>query len=200
MWIPRVIADITDYVRGGHAVRFCIQTDSIMNPVLNGCKIFVRRSEMRGTRRHLQRFHEDPGALQRLIPPLLQMLHFADGRNSLTEGNVEFRIGPGPLASRWLVRQDDAAIVLKAHVYDGGCAGTFLHRGHRFDAGATVAGGFQSGGPRCGLSNLRLVGDSVFPGSQLPVQSPARCASHAKSCVNCQRATVWILDSDQAKA
>ncbi len=64
-----------------------------MNPDLNGCKIFVRRSEMRGTRSHLQRFYEDPGALQRLIPPLLQMLHFADGRSSLTEGNVEFRIG-----------------------------------------------------------------------------------------------------------
>ena len=64
-----------------------------MNPDLNGCKIFVRRSEMRGTRRHLQRFHEDPGELQRLIPPLLQMRLVADRRNSLTEGNVEFRIG-----------------------------------------------------------------------------------------------------------
>jgi C-3',4' desaturase CrtD len=37
--------------------------------------------------------------------------------------------------------------VLEAHVYPGGCAGTFYHQGHRFDAGATLAGGFYSGGP-----------------------------------------------------
>lgn len=36
---------------------------------------------------------------------------------------------------------------LEAHVYPGGCAGTFFHKGYRFDAGATVAGGFQPGGP-----------------------------------------------------
>jgi len=37
--------------------------------------------------------------------------------------------------------------VLEAHVYPGGCAGTFYHRGYRFDAGATLAGGFYPGGP-----------------------------------------------------
>jgi C-3',4' desaturase CrtD len=37
--------------------------------------------------------------------------------------------------------------VLEAHVYAGGCAGTFYHKGYRFDAGATLAGGFQDGGP-----------------------------------------------------
>ena len=37
--------------------------------------------------------------------------------------------------------------VLEAHVYPGGCAGTFYHQGYRFDAGATLAGGFYSGGP-----------------------------------------------------
>lgn len=37
--------------------------------------------------------------------------------------------------------------VLEAHVYAGGCAGTFYHQGYRFDAGATLAGGFYSGGP-----------------------------------------------------
>ena len=38
-----------------------------MNLDPNGCKTFVRRSEMRGTLRQLQQFHEDPGALQRLL-------------------------------------------------------------------------------------------------------------------------------------
>ena len=30
--------------------------------------------------------------------------------------------------------------VLEAHIYAGGCAGTFYHQGFRFDAGATLAG------------------------------------------------------------
>jgi C-3',4' desaturase CrtD len=37
--------------------------------------------------------------------------------------------------------------VIEAHVYPGGCAGTFYHKGYRFDAGATLAGGFYPGGP-----------------------------------------------------
>ena len=41
--------------------------------------------------------------------------------------------------------------VLEAHVYPGGCAGTFFHQGFRFDAGATLAAGFDSSG---GLTRL----------------------------------------------
>jgi C-3',4' desaturase CrtD len=37
--------------------------------------------------------------------------------------------------------------VLEAHIYPGGCAGSFYHQGYRFDAGATLAGGFYPGGP-----------------------------------------------------
>ncbi len=37
--------------------------------------------------------------------------------------------------------------VLETQTYPGGCAGTFYHQGYRFDAGATVAGGFQPYGP-----------------------------------------------------
>lgn len=37
--------------------------------------------------------------------------------------------------------------VLESHIYPGGCAGTFYHQGYRFDAGATLAGGFYPGGP-----------------------------------------------------
>jgi len=37
--------------------------------------------------------------------------------------------------------------VLEAHIYPGGCAGTFYHQGFYFDAGATLAGGFYPGGP-----------------------------------------------------
>lgn len=37
--------------------------------------------------------------------------------------------------------------VLEAHVDPGGCAATFFHRDYHFDAGATLVGGFQPGGP-----------------------------------------------------
>ena len=45
--------------------------------------------------------------------------------------------------------------VLEAHVYAGGCAGTFYHQGYRFDAGATLPAGFYPGGP------MDLVGQAV---------------------------------------
>jgi C-3',4' desaturase CrtD len=46
-----------------------------------------------------------------------------------------------------LARAGLPVTVLEAHIYPGGCAGTFYHQGYRFDAGATLAGGFYSGGP-----------------------------------------------------
>lgn len=53
----------------------------------------------------------------------------------------------GLTTAAWLARAGLDVTVLEAHVYPGGCAGTFYHRGHRFDAGATLAGGFGPGGP-----------------------------------------------------
>ena len=44
--------------------------------------------------------------------------------------------------------------VLEAHVYPGGSAGTFFHQGYRFDAGATLAGGFSPGGPHARLAEI----------------------------------------------
>jgi C-3',4' desaturase CrtD len=46
-----------------------------------------------------------------------------------------------------LARAGLRVTVLEAHVYPGGCAGTFYHQRYRFDAGATLAGGFHPGGP-----------------------------------------------------
>jgi C-3',4' desaturase CrtD len=37
--------------------------------------------------------------------------------------------------------------VLEAHVDPGGCAATFFYKDYHFDAGATLVGGFQPGGP-----------------------------------------------------
>ena len=46
-----------------------------------------------------------------------------------------------------LLRAGYEVVVLEAHIYPGGSAGTFYHKGYRFDAGATLAGGFSAGGP-----------------------------------------------------
>ncbi len=51
--------------------------------------------------------------------------------------------------------------VLEAHVYAGGCAGTFYHQGYRFDAGATLAGGFYPGGPMDRVA--RAAGVAAWP-------------------------------------
>jgi len=46
-----------------------------------------------------------------------------------------------------LARAGLQVTVLEAHIYPGGCAGTFYHQGYLFDVGATLAGGFYPGGP-----------------------------------------------------
>jgi phytoene dehydrogenase-like protein len=70
-------------------------------------------------------------------------------RNNRTISNV-IVIGAGigglTTAAR-LARAGLNVTVLEAHIYPGGCAGTFYHQGYRFDAGATLASGFYAGGP-----------------------------------------------------
>ncbi len=53
----------------------------------------------------------------------------------------------GLTAAAHLAKAGIDVTVLEAHIYPGGCAGTFYHQGYRFDAGATLAGGFYPGGP-----------------------------------------------------
>ena len=53
----------------------------------------------------------------------------------------------GLTAASLLLKAGLDVTVLEAHVYPGGSAGTFFHKGYRFDAGATLAGGFAPGGP-----------------------------------------------------
>ncbi len=63
--------------------------------------------------------------------------------------------GIGGLTTAVLLLQAGYRVtVLEAHVYPGGCAGTFYHQKFRFDVGATLAGGFSPGGPHARLAEM----------------------------------------------
>ncbi|NUM45136.1 MAG: FAD-dependent oxidoreductase [Anaerolineales bacterium] len=70
-----------------------------------------------------------------------------------------------------LARAGMDVTVLEAHIYPGGCAGTFYHQGYRFDAGATLAGGFYPGGPMDIVA--RATGIENWPISPTPAGDPA---------------------------
>jgi C-3',4' desaturase CrtD len=69
----------------------------------------------------------------------------------------------GLTAAALLAKRGFDVTVLEAHVDPGGCAATFFHKGYRFDAGATLVGGFQPGGPHA------IVGEKL--GIRWPVRS-----------------------------
>ncbi len=60
----------------------------------------------------------------------------------------------GLTAAALLLKAGHRVTVLEAHVYPGGSAGTFYHQGYRFDAGATLAGGFSPGGPHAQVAKI----------------------------------------------
>jgi C-3',4' desaturase CrtD len=66
----------------------------------------------------------------------------------------------GLTAAAVLARKGHDVTVLEAHTSPGGCAATFYHRGYRFDAGATLAGGFDANGPMQAVA--RAVGMSAW--------------------------------------
>lgn len=60
----------------------------------------------------------------------------------------------GLTAGALLLQAGHQVTVLEAHVYPGGCAGTFYHQKYLFDAGATLAGGFSPGGPHARVAEI----------------------------------------------
>lgn len=68
--------------------------------------VYEKRSVMKSTLAKMIAFHNDPGVLGKLSPPplIVQVIH--NGRQSLTEGEVEFRLWFGPFPIRWLARHE----------------------------------------------------------------------------------------------
>ena len=77
---------------------------------------------------------------------------------------IRDRAGIGGLvAARALRRAGLEVLVLEAHTYPGGLAGTFIHRGYRFDAGATLLSGLAPGGPMALIAEALEVRFPVEP-------------------------------------
>ncbi|GAB4501470.1 MAG: hypothetical protein Fur0035_10120 [Anaerolineales bacterium] len=60
----------------------------------------------------------------------------------------------GLTAAALLLQQGWQVTVLEAGTYPGGCAATFSHKGYRFEAGATLAGGFDPAGPHSRVAEI----------------------------------------------
>jgi C-3',4' desaturase CrtD len=60
----------------------------------------------------------------------------------------------GLTAAALLLKQGWDVTVLEAGTYPGGCAATFTHKGFRFEAGATLAGGFDPSGPHTRVAEI----------------------------------------------
>ncbi|MBO9344280.1 MAG: FAD-dependent oxidoreductase [Chloroflexi bacterium] len=69
----------------------------------------------------------------------------------------------GATAAALLAKAGHEVTVLEAHIYPGGCAGTFYYQKYRFDAGATLAGGFHPGGPHDLVGRLLDISWKVHP-------------------------------------
>ncbi len=92
----------------------------------------------------------------------------------MTRRVVVIGAGIGGLSAAALLAKAGLDVtVLEAHVYAGGCAGTYLHGGYRFDAGATLAAGFEPDGGMTRLGDALGISWPVEPaGTAMRVHLP----------------------------
>jgi len=67
-------------------------------------KVFIRQSIIPTTVEELVEFHNDPLVLRHLTMPPLILQVLRDDRNSLSNGEIEFRLWFGPFPVRWLAQ------------------------------------------------------------------------------------------------
>lgn len=69
-------------------------------------RLFEKRTVIPTSIERMTAFHNAPGAFARLTPPpiFMQMIH--DGRTSLTDGELTFRLWFGPFPVKWTARHE----------------------------------------------------------------------------------------------
>jgi C-3',4' desaturase CrtD len=81
----------------------------------------------------------------------------------------------GLAAAAELARLGLSVTVLEAHIYPGGCAGTFYHQKYRFDAGATLAGTFAKNAPMAWLGkHLGIDWEARFAEKAMQIHLPGQ--------------------------
>jgi C-3',4' desaturase CrtD len=81
-----------------------------------------------------------------------------------------------------LARAGHDVTVFETNTYPGGCASTFFHKGYRFDAGATVVGGFHDNGPHTLVEKrLDITWTTCSTKVAWDVHLPDRCIRVAKN-------------------
>ena len=68
--------------------------------------VFQKQSVIPTTMARMLAFHDDPRAINHLTPPPIFVQCLRDGRTSLTDGELEFRLWFGPIPVRWLARHE----------------------------------------------------------------------------------------------
>lgn len=71
--------------------------------------VYAKTSRFDASLDELLRFHQHPRALAKLTPPPLFAQLLRDERQSITEGEVEFRLWFGPMPMRWIARHEPGA-------------------------------------------------------------------------------------------
>jgi ligand-binding SRPBCC domain-containing protein len=69
-------------------------------------KVFQHQSIFPTTMEKMIAFHNHPRAINRLTPPPLFVQCLRDDRQSLTDGELVFRLWFGPIPIRWLARHE----------------------------------------------------------------------------------------------
>lgn len=69
-------------------------------------RVFEKRSFIPVSVQDLKKWHEQPGALQKLTPFPIIIQVIRDDRVAVDSGELEFRLWFGPLPLRWVVNQE----------------------------------------------------------------------------------------------
>src|SRR6478736_6693132 len=105
----------------------CAATDGLASEPASA-ELFVRRSRIAAPAEAVFRWHERPGAFERLTPPW-EAVRVVERRGGIEDGaRIVLRMGPGPLGMRWVAEHRD--FIAGEQFRDVQTSGPFAHWVH----------------------------------------------------------------------